>query len=95
MAAAQQGPGKKGAGPIVTTRWSNGPGAVYGVHEHPYGKLLTVESGSITFTIDGGTRVVSMKPGDRLELSPHTPHSAVVGPDGVVCLETQVRARRG
>ena len=68
-------------------RWSNGPDAIYGVHEHPYGKILVVASGSITFTIDGGTRVVSMKPGDRLELPPHTPHSALVGPEGVVCLE--------
>ena len=79
---------------MVATRWSNGPGAVYGVHAHPYGKILIVESGSIAFTIDGGKRVMSMKPGDRLELSPHTPHSAVVGQDGVVCLETHVPATR-
>ena len=68
-------------------RWSNDPDAVYGTHEHPYGKVLVVVSGSITFTINGGTRVVAMKPGDRLELPPRTPHSAVVGSDGVVCFE--------
>ena len=73
------------------TRWSNGPDAVYGDHDHPYGKIVVVESGGITFTIDGGKRVVQMKRGDRLELAPHTPHSAVVGPEGVVCLEAHKR----
>jgi len=68
-------------------RWSNAPHFKYGVHDHPYGKVLVVVSGSITFTINGGTRVVRMQPGDRLALDPRTPHSAVVGPDGVVCLE--------
>jgi quercetin dioxygenase-like cupin family protein len=64
------------------------------VHEHPYGKILIVESGSITFTVNGGKRVVFLQPGDRLELAPHTPHSAVVGPDGVVCVETHRSATR-
>ena len=69
------------------TRWDNGPHAVYGVHDHPYGKILLVVSGGITFSIEGGKRVVPMRPGDRLTLPPRTPHSAVVGPEGVVCLE--------
>lgn len=129
------------------TRWSNGPGAVYATHDHPYRKVLMVAEGSITFTIDGGKRVVPMIPpagegasnsarqgafratgtedkllgpqreqagslarrmggrsrvaggrqqvvrmkaGDRLTLPPHTAHRALVGPDGVVCLEAQV-----
>ena len=75
-------------------RWSNGPDAVYGEHAHPYGKVLVVASGSITFTVNGGERVVTMKRGDRLELPPHTPHSAVVGAAGVVCLEAHVRPRK-
>ena len=75
-------------------RWSNGPDAVYGEHAHPYGKVLVVAAGSITFTVNGGERVVAMKRGDRLELSPRTPHSAVVGADGVVCLEAHIRPRQ-
>ena len=71
-------------------RWSNGPGTVYEVHDHPYGKVLIVASGSITFTIDHGERVVSMTPGDRLFLPPRTPHSAQAGPEGVVCLEAHL-----
>ena len=69
------------------TRWANDPKFAYGVHDHPYGKVLVVVSGSITFTIDGGKQVVPMQPGDRLSLPPRTPHSALVGDDGVVCLE--------
>ena len=74
--------------------WSNGPDAVYGEHAHPYGKVLVVASGSITLTINGGDRVVTMKRGDRLELPPQTPHSAVVGADGVVCFEAHIRRKR-
>ena len=73
---------------LSVERWSNGPGAIYQTHEHPYGKVLVVSSGSITFTVlDGVARLVTLQPGDRLELPPRTPHSAVVGPEGVVCLE--------
>ena len=76
------------------TQWSNGPDAVYGEHQHPYGKVLVVTSGSMTLRIDGGARVVTLKRGDRLELPPQTPHSAVVGPEGVVCLEAHIRPQR-
>ena len=68
----------------------HGPGAVYPAHEHAYRKILVVAEGSVTFSVSGGRRVVAMRPGDRLDLPPGTPHSAVVGPDGVVCLEAQV-----
>ena len=132
-------------GGLHPTRWSNGPGAVYATHDHPYRKVLVVAEGNITFTINGGKRVVPMIPppagegasksarqgafratgtedkllgpqgehvgslarrmggtsrvagerqqvvrmkaGDRLTLPPHTAHRALVGPDGVVCLE--------
>ena len=74
--------------------WSNDPDAVYGEHEHPYGKILVVASGRITVTVNRGERVVTLKRGDRLELPPHTPHSAVVGAEGVVCLEAHVRGKR-
>ena len=74
---------------LTSTRWSNGPHAVYGTHEHPYGKVLVVATGSITFTV-AGRGALTLHAGDRLELPPRTPHSAVVGPEGVVCLETHV-----
>jgi quercetin dioxygenase-like cupin family protein len=72
-------------------RWSNGAGATYAVHRHPYRKILYVEQGSITFTPEG-TPPVQLRAGDRLDLPAETPHGAVVGDDGVVCWEGQAKA---
>jgi quercetin dioxygenase-like cupin family protein len=68
-------------------RWSNAPGDVYGAHTHPYHKVLFVVRGSITFGFPGSGRQVALNPGDRLDLPPGVAHDAVVGPEGVVCLE--------
>jgi quercetin dioxygenase-like cupin family protein len=73
-------------------QWSNGPGAQYAVHSHPYRKILYVERGSITFTPAGGPAIV-MKPGDRLDLPTGTLHGAVVGSEGVTCWEGQAKSR--
>lgn len=72
---------------LAPSRWTNEPGAVYPAHDHPYGKVLVVVSGSIAFTLTDAQREVRLEPGDRLELAPNTLHSAVVGERGVVCLE--------
>lgn len=75
---------------LTVSRWSNGPRAVYPVHDHTYRKRLVVLSGQITFTVEGAGRVViTLTAGDRLEIPPRTAHSARVGPKGVVCLEGQ------
>lgn len=73
-------------------RWSNEPGFEYGVHSHPYRKILYVERGSITFTPTGQPPMV-MNAGDRLDLPPGTAHGAMVGPQGVVCWEGQAKRR--
>ncbi len=69
--------------------WSNQAGFWYPVHDHPYHKIIVVLKGSIGFYLPGEKREVKMKAGDRLELPPHTEHSASVGADGVTCLEGQ------
>jgi len=67
--------------------WSNRPGDVYNVHTHSYHKVIYVLQGSITFGLpDKGDKAV-LNAGDRLELPAGTPHDAVVGNQGVVCLE--------
>lgn len=67
------------------TEWSNGPGAAYAEHDHPHDKLLFCIRGSIEFrTPEGSTLLQS---GDRLDLPAGTPHTALVGPDGVTCWE--------
>ena len=68
-------------------RWSNGAHDVYAAHTHPYDKVIYVLSGSITFALAGSGREVTLGPGDRLDLPRDTAHSAVVGPEGVICLE--------
>ena len=72
-------------------RWSNGPGTAYGSHSHGYRKILYCVSGSIRFDIHPGGEGVELGPGDRLELPPNTEHSAVVGGQGVSCIEGQAR----
>ena len=72
---------------LTPERWENGPGTEYAIHEHPYAKVLIVQQGHITFTLPREGRQVAMGPSDRLDLASRTPHSAVIGPDGVVCWE--------
>lgn len=68
-------------------RWSNGPHDVYNAHEHAFHKVIFVVSGSITFGFPIEGEPTTLYPGDRLELPAHIRHNAVVGVDGVVCLE--------
>ncbi len=67
--------------------WSNGPGDVYGAHNHSYDKVIYVVSGSITFGLPEKGDSVYLQTGDRLDLAAGVVHDAVVGPQGVVCLE--------
>lgn len=69
------------------TWWSNGPGERYSIHSHPYHKVLYCAHGSIRFDIVGSGESFELHPGDRLDIPPGTSHSAVVGPEGVKCVE--------
>lgn len=71
--------------------WSNGPGDRYAAHSHTYHKVLYCAQGSISFTLEETGEAVDLGPGDRLDLPPGTPHSAVVGPQGVTCVEAARR----
>ena len=66
--------------------WSNGPGDRYGIHTHAFDKVLYCVRGSIIFVVED--RDVPMKAGDRLDLPAGSAHSALVGPEGVMCLES-------
>jgi uncharacterized protein YjlB len=68
--------------------WSNGSGDRYPVHSHAYHKVIYCVVGGISFALPGqGNRTVDLKPGDRLELPVGVNHGAVVGEEGVLCLE--------
>lgn len=68
-------------------RWSNGPHDTYAAHRHGYHKVIYVVEGSITFGLPATGESVDLKAGDRMDLPAGIEHDAVVGPEGVVCLE--------
>ena len=67
--------------------WSNGPHDVYSAHSHSYDKVIYVVHGSITFGLPELGQQLTLKAGDRLDLPAGTVHDAVVGSQGVACLE--------
>jgi mannose-6-phosphate isomerase-like protein (cupin superfamily) len=72
--------------------WSNGPGDRYVAHDHGYDKVIVVAAGSITFGTSTGGDAFDLAVGDRLELPSGTEHDAIVGPNGVACLEAHLPA---
>lgn len=68
-------------------RWDNGPHDEYGAHTHPFDKVIYVVRGSIMFALPEVGETLAISAGDRLDLPRGIEHSAVVGPQGVVCLE--------
>jgi quercetin dioxygenase-like cupin family protein len=71
--------------------WSNGPGDVYPPHRHAYTKVIYCTQGSVRFDLPEEGQSVELRAGDRLDLAAGTAHAAIVGADGVTCLE----AKRG
>jgi quercetin dioxygenase-like cupin family protein len=72
--------------------WSNQPGERYAFHDHPYDKVIAVQLGSIRFGLPGPAPAIDLVAGDRLDLPAGTSHDALVGPDGVACLEAHLPA---
>jgi quercetin dioxygenase-like cupin family protein len=68
-------------------QWSNGPRDIYAAHSHGYNKVIYVVKGSITFGLPQLGQQLTLHAGDRLDLPAGTVHDAVVGAQGVVCLE--------
>ena len=68
-------------------RWGNGPDDVYSAHTHPFNKVIYVVEGAIVFTLPETNTDLELFAGDRLDLPRGTWHSAVVGRQGVICLE--------
>jgi len=67
--------------------WSNKPGDSYAAHVHGYHKVIMVVCGSITWELPDLGLHIETGPGDRLDLPAGTRHAALVGADGVTCLE--------
>jgi len=75
---------------LVPGAWANGPGDRYGAHDHPYDKVIVATAGSIRFGLPATGDTLEIVVGDRLELPAGTRHDALVGPDGVTCLEAHL-----
>jgi quercetin dioxygenase-like cupin family protein len=71
-------------------RWSNRPDDVYASHTHGYHKIIYVVEGAIKFDCPTHHKMFNLVPGDRLELPAGIRHSAIVGPQGVTCLEAHI-----
>lgn len=78
---------------LMYYEWSNGPEDTYAAHTHPFHKIIYVLQGSITFGLPGLGDQVTLHPGDRLDLPSGLVHDALVGPEGVVCLEAHLTNR--
>jgi quercetin dioxygenase-like cupin family protein len=68
-------------------RWSNSPGDVYSAHSHTFHKVIYVVKGSIIFGLPNLGDEIQLHPGDRLDLPAGVTHNAIVGDEGVICLE--------
>lgn len=71
-------------------RWSSSPDDVFAGHTHGFHKLLFVVEGSIKFDFPTRHKSLTLTTGDRLELPAGIRHSAIVGPEGVHCLEAHI-----
>lgn len=72
---------------LMPYRWSNAAYDRYAPHQHDYDKVIVVVRGSITFCLPQEGRQLVLQLGDRLDLPAGITHDALVGPEGVVCLE--------
>ena len=72
--------------------WSNGPLDRYSPHEHGFDKVLVCAEGSIRFGLPDRGVTIDLEVGDRLDLPARTRHDAVVGREGVTCVEAHLIA---
>lgn len=69
-----------GEGFPVVYAWSDGPGTAYPLHEHRDKVSFFVTRGGVTFDFAGEKKEV--RAGERFDVPPKTPHTALVGPEG-------------
>jgi uncharacterized protein YjlB len=72
---------------MIPYQWSNMLADIYRAHTHSFDKVIYVLRGSITFGLPELGQQLTLTAGDRLDLPAGIVHDAVVGAQGVVCLE--------
>lgn len=64
--------------------WQDPAGTIYDEHVHTGRVSIFVTDGSITFDFNG--KIHEVKANERFDVPVGTPHSAVVGPQGWICI---------
>lgn len=72
---------------LQTQCWSESAGHVSELLLHSYDSVLYVLEGRITFRLPESRRSINLNTGDRIDLPAYVVHNAVVGPEGVTCVE--------
>ena len=70
--------------------WSSLPDSKFAGHTHGYHKVLYVLEGNIKFEFPARHESYTLSAGDRLDLPAGIRHNAIVGIDGVKCLEAHI-----
>ena len=72
---------------LAAQRWGDAAGTEYTAHAHHATKVLYVVTGSIRFGLLDEGQQLMLGAGDRIEIPAGARHDAVVGEQGVTCLE--------
>ncbi len=68
--------------------WTNGPNFRVAARSHGYAKVMYCVEGSVELYLPDGNQTFVLRPGDRIEVPPGVRHAAIVGPQGVRCVES-------
>jgi hypothetical protein len=72
--------------------WSGLPGNVYFMRNLPNHRILWIAEGSLTVQLADENRLITLGKGDRLDLPSGTSYQAVVGAEGLLCVEAHVKS---
>lgn len=78
-----------GCDEVIARSWE--PNTEVGTHTHPFRARALVVQGEMWLTVDGVTQ--HLRPGDRFDLPPGTPHSERYGPEGTTYWVARTTAR--
>ncbi|MGQ9887797.1 MAG: cupin domain-containing protein [Aggregatilineales bacterium] len=73
--------------------WTNTPNHRYAVRSHGYDKVLCVVEGALELVLPDSNQRVRLRPGDRADIPAGTRHGAIVGSNGVTCVEASIARR--
>ena len=70
--------------------WSIGPNCRITARSNGYTKVMYCVEGSIELFLPDVSQSIVLRPGDRVDIPPRVRHSAIVGPHGASCVESEL-----